>query len=98
DPRDLPSFPTRRSSDLHEELPPSILRPARPERVPEELEPLIGMPSRPIVILAVDDPRLLGMHFQSAVLESTRDALQYLLRLPLRLEVREDIVGVPLER
>src|SRR6266508_1476013 len=85
-------------SEAHEELPPPILRPTRPERVPEEVKLLLRMPSRPIVILAVDDPRLLGMHFQPTVLESTLDSRQNLLRLLLRLAVRDDIVGVPLER
>src|SRR6516165_9865068 len=85
-------------SEAHEELPPPSLRPTRPERVPEKIKLLMGMPSRPIVILAVDDPRLLGVHFQAAVLESTRDARQNLVRLLLRLAVRHHSVGVPLER
>jgi hypothetical protein len=70
-------------SEAHEKLPPPILRPTRPERVAEEIELLVGMPSRPIVILAVDDPRLLGVHVQPAGPESTFDARQYLLRLRL---------------
>src|SRR5207249_10627924 len=80
-----------RGSEADERLPPPVLRAPRSKRVPEELELLVGIPSRPIVVLAVDDPRLLRMHFQSTVRESTRDALQDLLRLLLRLAVRDDI-------
>src|SRR5713226_5030091 len=86
-----------RRGEVDEELAPSILRPPRAKRITQEIEPFLGIPARPVVILAVDDTRLAGMDFQSTLREPTSDALQDLLRLRLRPAVRDNIICVPLE-
>src|SRR5712692_9805624 len=70
---------------------PVVLNPATENRIPQEIEPFLGIPARPIVILAVDDTRLAGMDFQSTLREPTSDALQDLLRMRLRPAVRDNI-------
>ena len=86
-----------RRGEVDEELAPSILRPPRTKRVTQEIEPFLGIPARPVVILAVDDARLAGMDLQPTLREPTSDALQDLLRLRLRPAVRDNIICVPLE-
>src|SRR6266849_6718851 len=87
-----------RRREVDEELAPSILRPPRAKRIPQEVEPFLGIPARPVVILAIDETRLAGMDFQSTLREPTSDALQDLLRLRLCPAVRDNIICIPLER
>ena len=87
-----------RRYEADEVLTPSILCPTRAKRVPQEGELLRGILPRPVVILAVDDVRLLRMDVQPALRQTTFDMRQDLLRLRLRPTVRDDIIRVPLER
>src|SRR6266478_7943605 len=86
-----------RRGEVDEELAPSILRPPRAKRIPQEIEPFLGIPAWPVVILAVDDTRLARMDLQPTLREPMSDALQDLLRLRLRPAVRDNIIRVPLE-
>src|SRR5713101_3194907 len=79
-----------RRREVDEELTPSILRPPRAKRITQEVEPFLGIPAPPVVILAVDDARLAGMDLQPTLRESMSDALQDLLRLRLRPAVRDE--------
>ena len=83
--------------EVDEVLTPPILRPTRAKRVSQEGELLRGILPRPVVILAVDDVRLLRMDVQRHCARR-RHVRQDLLRLRLRPTVRDDIVRVPLER
>src|SRR5439155_9486187 len=76
-----------RRREVDEELAPSILRPPRAKRVSKEIEPFLWIPTRPVVILAVDDARLPRMDLQPTLRKPTSDALQDLLRLRLRTAV-----------
>jgi hypothetical protein len=87
-----------RWSKIDEALPPPILRPSRTKRIPQKIELLVGIVSSSVIILAVEDFRLLRMYLQAALLEAARDALQDLLRLLLRSAVRHNIICVSLER
>ena len=87
-----------RRREVDEVLTPPILRPTRAKRVPQEGELLRGILPRPVVILAVDDVRLLRMDLQPALRQTTFDVRQDLLRLRLRPTVHDDIIRVPLER
>ena len=69
----------------------------RTEFVPKKIELLIGVPSLPQIILAIDDPRLLRMEFQSTVQQPLCNCLPNRLGLPFRSTVHDDIIGVPLE-
>src|SRR6266849_5078234 len=86
-----------RRGEVDEELAPSILRPPRAKRITQEIEPFLGIPAWPVVILAVDDARLARMDLQPTLREPTSDALQDLLRLRLRPAVRDNIIRIPLE-
>ena len=79
-------------------FPPSILRPPRLKRVPQEVKLGVGMLPSPVPILTVDDTRLPRMQLQSTLLEAPLDAGQDLLRLFLRPAVRHNIVCVTFER
>jgi hypothetical protein len=67
------SRPHRRR-EVDNELAPSIRRPPRAKRVSQEIGPLLSIPARPVVILAVDDARLFGTDFQSTLREPTSPA------------------------
>src|SRR5271157_608543 len=94
----LGTLVAHRRCEVHEIPPPTVLRPARAKRVPQEVELLVGVPSPAVVILAVDDLRLLRMKLQSTELKTASNAFQDLLRLFLRSAVRDNIVRIPLER
>src|SRR2546428_9279014 len=70
----------------------------RSKRIPQEVELLVGVPSPTVIILAVDNLRLLRMDLQSTELEAPSDALQDLLRLlrseehTSELQSRSDLV------
>src|ERR1700751_1980565 len=55
-----------RRAEVDEVPTPSILRPSRAKRVSEKIKFLMGTRTPPVVILAVDDFRLVRMQFQLA--------------------------------
>ena len=85
-------------AEIDEVLSPSILRPPRPECVAEKVELLVRVVTPSVVILAIDDLRLLRMQLQPAF---SKPPLQHRLQ-PLRLRfahaVAEDIISKALER
>src|SRR5687768_1156063 len=87
-----------RWSKIDEAPAPPILRPSRTKRIPQKIELLVGIVSSSILVLAVDDFRLLRMYFKAALLEAARNALQDLPCLLLRSAVRHHIICVSLER
>src|SRR5713226_7186806 len=81
-----------RWSEVDEKLPPTILRPARAKRIPQEIELLVGVPSPAVIVLAVDDFRLLRMDLKPTELETASNAFQDLLRLLLPFAMRDNII------
>src|SRR5215471_3054690 len=71
-PHRLPHFGrgpiAHRRAEVDEALAPSILRPSGTEGVSEKVKFLIGIRTTPVVILAVDDFRLVRMQLQLATL------------------------------
>src|SRR5215472_19097892 len=61
----LESFVAGRRAEHDAEGTPPASRQPRPECIAEEVELLVGVISAPVIILAVDDVRLLGMKCQS---------------------------------
>src|SRR5258708_24453726 len=90
----LPSLVAHRWSEVDEKLPPTILRPARAKRIPHEIQPLVGGPSPAVIVLAVDDFRLLRMDLKPTELETASNAFQDLLCLLLRFAMRDNIIRV----
>ena len=58
-------FAAHRWREVDEELSVSALGPPWPKRVSEEVEACVGIRLPPVIVLAVDDPRLGWMQFQS---------------------------------
>src|SRR3954447_12500601 len=86
-----------RRQEADEVSPPPVLRPSRLEGVAEEVERDVFILTRPVVVLAVDDPGLRGMKLQTAVRQTTPDGLQHRPRLRLAPAMDECIVRVALE-
>jgi hypothetical protein len=63
----------------------------------KKIKLLIGVSSLSQLILAIDDPRLLRMEFQSTVQQPLRNCLPYHLCLLLCSAMHDGIIGVPLE-
>src|SRR5206468_4948584 len=88
---------THPRQEAHEELPAAVLGPPRPKRVAQEVELDVLVLALPVAILAVDDPGLLRMKFQTAFRQARPDRLQQLLRLSLALGVDDHIIRIALE-
>jgi hypothetical protein len=58
-----------RGSEVNEVFTPTILGPPGTKRVPQEVKLLVAVVTAPVIILAVDDLRLLRMKLQTAVRE-----------------------------
>lgn len=87
-----------RRDEAHEELPPSIPGPPGPKGVAEEVEPDVVMLAPPIIVLAVHDLGLLRVKLKTALLQTSPDRFEHLLRLSLALGVDDHIIGIALER
>src|ERR1700676_2868436 len=85
-------------TEIDEELPLPILRPSRPKSVAEKVELLVGVFPSPVLILAVDDLRLLRMKFQPALLQTRGYGRPDVLCLLLCPAMHDGIVGEPLKR
>src|SRR5262252_2965180 len=73
-------------------------RQPRPERIAEEVELLVGVISAPVIILAEDDFRLLGMKRQSAFGEPLLKRCAQGLCLISTAAVADRIIGITFER
>jgi len=87
----------RGTEDDAEGTPPASRQP-RPERIAEKVELLIRVVSAPVIILAVDDFRLLRMKRQSAVREPPLKRCAQRPRLLLTAAVAYRIIRIALER
>src|SRR5215472_2500801 len=85
-------------TEVDEELPPTILRPPGLKAVPKEVEFLVQEVSTPVIILAVDDLRLLRMKLQSALGKALLQRISEFLRLLFTDAMAESVVGESLER
>jgi hypothetical protein len=86
----------RRAERDAEGTPPPSRQP-RPEWVAEKIELLVGVVSAPVIILAVDDFRLLGMKRHAFHKPSLKLCAQR-PRLRLTAAVADRIIGIALER
>src|SRR5450755_1315491 len=84
-------------TEIDEELPLPILRSPRPKRVAQKIELLVRICPSPVIILAIDDLRLLRMKFQPALLQTRGYGRPYLLRFFLCPATHDGIVGEPLK-
>jgi hypothetical protein len=86
-----------RRSKAHKEFAPLIPRPSRTKRIAEKVKLLdIVLPSS-VLVLAIDELRLLWMQLQLALGEPLLDAPQNCFSLLLRSAVRYRIICVSLE-
>src|SRR4051794_16832136 len=86
-----------RREEAHEELPPSIPGPPGPKGVAEEVELDVLMLAPPVIVLAVHDLGLLRVKLETALLQTSPDRLEHVLRLSPALGVNDHIVGIALE-
>src|SRR5271165_4756568 len=93
----LESLVAGRRAERDAEGTPSPSRQPRPECVAEEIELVVRVVSAPVIILAVDDFRLLGMKRQSAVSEPPLKRCAQCPRLLLTAAVAYRIIGIALE-
>src|SRR5215471_16975998 len=87
-----------RRAEVDEVLAPSILRPSRTKGVSKKVKFLIRIPTTPVIILAVDDFRLVRMQLQLATFQPCLNAALDGLRLLLAYAVRDDIICTSLKR
>src|ERR1019366_3059151 len=85
-------------AEVDEVLPESTLRPPRPKRVAEKIELLVRARPSPVVILAIDDLRLLRMKLQSAFPQTRGYGRPYLLGFHFRSAMHDGIIGETLKR
>src|ERR1700722_16500356 len=92
----LESFVARCWAERDTEPVPSA-RQSRPKRVAEKIELLVTIGSAPVIILAVDNLRLLRMKRQSAFSEPSLKRCPQVPRLLLTATMADDIIGITLE-
>src|ERR1019366_4597933 len=85
-------------TEVDEVLPITILRPPRPKRIAQKIELLVWVRPSPILILAIDNLRLLGMKLQPTVLQASGYRRPNLLGLLLRSAMHDGIIGKTLKR
>src|SRR5215472_4399045 len=86
-----------RRAEQDAESPPPPPRQPRPEGVAEEVELLVGIVSAPVIILAIDDVRLLGMKRQSTFGEPPLKRCAQHLCLLFAPTVTDRIISITLE-
>ena len=84
-------------TEVDEELSPTILRSPGLKAVTQEVEFLVQEISTPVIILAVNDLRLLRMKLQSALSKAPLQRLSELLRLLFTDTMAENVIGKSLE-
>src|SRR5205085_10074647 len=83
-------------AEIDEELPLAILRSPRPKRVAQKIEFFVRIRPSPIIILAIDNLRLLRMKFQPTLLQARGYGSPNLLGFPFCPAMHDGIIGVPL--
>jgi hypothetical protein len=91
-------FVGNRECEVDEVLPLPILRSPRPKRVAEKIELLVWVRPSPVIILAVDNLRLLRMKLQPTVSQASGYGRPNLLGLLLRSAMHDGIIGETLKR
>src|ERR1035438_4115523 len=94
----FPRFVGNGRAEVDEVLAEPILRSPRLKTVAQKIELLVRVSPPPVIILAIDDLRLLWMKLQPALLHSRGNRCPHLLRLCLCPAMRNRIIGVPFER
>jgi hypothetical protein len=69
-----------------------------PEGEPQERQGDVPVLAATVAVLAVDDPRLVGVQPEPNLLHPRDDPAQDVLRFPMRRAVHHRVVGVALER
>src|ERR1035441_6903113 len=85
-------------AEVDEELPLAILRSPRPKRVAKKIEFLVRIRPPPILILAIDNLRLLRMKLQPTLLQARGYGGPNSLSFRLCPAMHDGIIGVPLKR
>ena len=70
------------------------LRQPRSKRVTQEVEPLVLMSERAVVVLAVHDARLVRMQLQTDLRHPFGECLQHVMCLGLGLAVNDRVIGL----
>src|SRR5580692_3350814 len=92
-PNFLHRFVGNSRTEIDEVLPRATLRPSRPKGVTEKIEFLVGISPSPIIILAIDDLRLLRMKFQPAFLQTCGYRCPNPLGFHFRCAMHDGIIG-----
>src|ERR1022692_485269 len=94
----LPRLVGNGRAEVDEVLAKSILRSPRLKTVAQKIELLVRVSPSPVVILAIDNLRLLRMKLQPAFLHARANRCSHLLRLRFRPAMHDRLVGIPFER
>src|SRR5437899_6212808 len=85
-------------TEVDEVLPSAIFRSPRLKRVAQKIELLVWIRPSPVLILAIDDLRLLRMKLQPTFLQASGYGRPNLLGLLLRSAMHDGIIGGTLKR
>jgi hypothetical protein len=85
-------------TEVDEELPFAIFRSPGPKRVAQEVEFLTGIRPSPVIILAIDDLRLLRMKFQPTLSHACGYGRPNLLGFRFRSAMHDGIISEALKR
>src|SRR2546425_6513929 len=87
-----------RRAEVDEVFSLAILRSPRPKRVPQKIELLVWICPSPVIILAIDDFRLLRMKLQPTLPHSRGYSCPNLRGFLLRSAMHDSIIGETLKR
>src|SRR5215471_5824751 len=85
-------------AEVDEKFPPPILRSPRPKSMAQKIELLVGVRLSPIIILAIDDLRLLRMQLQPTLPHPRGYGCPHLLSFRLRSAMHDGIIGITFKR
>src|SRR6516225_8340013 len=85
-------------TEVDEELSPAILRSPRSKRKASEIKFLVGIRPSPVLILAIDNLRLLRMKLQPTFPQTRSYGCPNLLGFGLRSAMHDGVIGETLKR
>src|ERR1019366_5619618 len=94
----LPRFVGNGRAEVDEVLAKTILRSPRLKTIARKIELLARLSPPPVLILAIDNLRLLRMRLRPAFLHTRGYRCPHLPRLRFRPAMHDRIVGIPFER